>query len=131
MTGTQQAKLIPAPKAPTVDALGEAGDRYVAALAVRVFVHAADRADPIDVVLVPGDRFEAIMTALRLRHLAFHPRTRAFVPNCMKAAGWTRHVDLHWAHLDSYSDEMPEVTAIADAITASARGAHEVSWGLA
>lgn len=113
---------IALPVPATGTALGDAGDDYVASLSVGILV------DGVPLDALDGDTFEAIMTATRLRHLAFHPRTRAFVPGEMKAASLHAAIERHWSSIDAHASELPDLTRIADIVAKSIRTATTVAW---
>ena len=112
---------MPLPVPPAGTGIGEAGDAYVASLDIGFFV---DDAAPI---VVDGTVFEEIMSAIRLRHLVFHPRTRSFLVGSMKASSFVAAVDRYWASIDSFG---PRAAEIADTLATAARadGAQTVSW---
>lgn len=106
----------------TGTALGDAGDAYVASLQIDL------RVDGRSIATVDGTAFEAIMSALRLRHLCFHPRTRAFKPGSMGAWAMAQSIDRHWASIDSHASEIDGIRETADAMLAACRGAETAAW---
>ena len=103
-------------------AISDEGDAYVDSLAISV---AIDGKPP---VVLTGTAFEAIMTALRLRHLCFHPRTRAFTAGSMKAPNLVAAIDRHWSSIDGAAYEIDGLRESADTIRTMALGAVEASW---
>lgn len=103
-------------------ALGDAGDAYVASLQIDL------RVDGKAVATIDGTTFEAIMSALRLRHLCFHPRTRAFQPNSMGAWAMAQSIERHWSSIDSYGDEIADIRDTADMVLTSCRAGGTVAW---
>ena len=118
---TQPSRMaLPVP--PVGTALGDAGDAYVASLQVEILV------DGRVLVTVDGTAFEEIVSAIRLRHLAFHPRNRGLLSNRMKAASFCAAIDRHWSSVDSYG---PRTAGIADTVATAARTADFVGWAQA
>jgi len=115
---TRMALPVPA----TGTALGQPGDDYVASLIVGITVDGA----PLDVI--DGPTFEAILSATRLRHLGFHPRTRAFIPGEMKAPSLHAAIERHWSSIDAHAAELPDLPRIADIVAKSIRTATTVAW---
>ena len=117
-TPTRIALPVPAPGT----ALGDAGDAYVASLQIGILVDGA----PLD--MLEGPAFEAIMSACRLRHLGFHPRTRGFVEGEIMAASLHRAIERHWASIDAHAAEMPDLPRIADVLARSIATATTIAW---
>lgn len=105
-------------------ALGEDGDAYIASLAVGILI------DGKSAMTVSGPTFETIMMCLRLRHLAFSPRTRSLIPGSMKAPSFASYVDRYWSALDSSAEETA-LTETADSLATLARDAETISWSQA
>ena len=111
---------LPVPAVGT--AIGEAGDAYVASLQIQISV------DGQPLLTMSGMAFEWFMLSMRLRHLAFHPRSRAFVPGEMKAPSMTRHIGRDWASIDSSASEVEGLIDTARTIETACRDAVTVSW---
>lgn len=103
-------------------AIGDEGDAYVASLAITVSV------DGQPVGTLPGDVFEAIVTSMRVRHLAFHPRTRAFTAGSMKAPALVAAIDRNWSSIDGFAIEVDGLREAAQALRDAANGKSGVSW---
>lgn len=110
------------PVPPIGHAIGCEGDAYIASLLIELTVD-GERMEPID-----GATFEAMMTAARLRHLCFHPRTRAFIPNEMKAPILARLFERHWSSIDSLSSDLECIVACTDRTIERAKGGTLISW---
>jgi hypothetical protein len=106
-------------------ALGPAGDAYVASLQVALKV------DGQPVGILDGPRFETLMLALRLRHLAFHARTRALIPGQVPAATLDAAIARYWAALDAHAVDTPGLLATAEALELAVRGAGVLTWAQA
>lgn len=111
---------LPVPAVGT--AIGEAGDAYVDSLGIQISV------DGRPLTVMGGTAFEWFMLSLKLRHLSFHPRTRAFMPGEMKAPAMTRTIGQNWSSLDSASTEIKGLLDTAAGIENACRDAAIVSW---
>lgn len=102
-------------------AISDEGDAYVASLMIEINV------DSTHTLTVDGTSFEMIMSAIRLRHLAFAPRTRALVAGEMKAASFTAAISRHWSSIDSMAEE-PRLLEVAGTLETFTRDASAISW---
>lgn len=93
-------------------AIGEAGDAYVESLRVAIEV------DGQAVATVTGT----------MRHIAFHPRTRALIGGSMKAPSFAAAVDRHWSSIDSTGFAVAGLTETADTMATHARTGTTISW---
>lgn len=104
-------------------ALTEKGDEYVASLLVEIVI------DGQVALTVTGTAFEEIMSAVRLRHLAFHPRMRALMEGHIKAPSLVAAIERHWSAIDSHGDA--QLNETADTIVTLARAVESVTWNQA
>lgn len=111
---------LPVPAVGT--ALGDAGDAYVASLQIQISV------DGRPLAVMGGTAFEMLMLSVRLRHLAFHWRTRAFVAGEMKAPSLAALIGRHWCSIDSSASEAEGLLDAAREIDDACRDASVVSW---
>lgn len=111
---------LPVPAVGT--ALGDAGDAYVASLQIQISV------DGRPFTVMGGTAFEMLMLSIRLRHLSFHPRTRAFVPGEMKAPAMTKAIGRDWSSLDGNATEVEGLLDAARDIENACRDASVVCW---
>lgn len=102
-------------------AISDEGDRYVASLDVRI-------AGEDGSVETTGDMLEELLTAIRLRHLAFHPRTRAMTPYAMKALTLVAAIDRHWSSIDTHDEGAGRLLTFATQVQALARASGIISW---
>jgi len=107
------------PVPPIGTSLGDAGDAYVSSLAIQI------AADGQPVAMITGTIFEELFDAVRLRHLGFHPRTRAFVAGSIPSDHLRAAIERLWASIDSYGDD---VFAAAETISAAAAVSKSVAW---
>ncbi len=105
---------LPIPRVGT--ALSEDGDAYVASLDVVL------RA-PGGTVALDGTTFESLTMAVGLRHLAFHPRSRAAIPGAIPATAMARHIEANWSSVDSHG-----VEGAAERVLAICADGGEVGW---
>ena len=104
-------------------ALTEDGDAYVDSLSIQLSI------DGKPLLTMTGTQFEWLMSSARIRHLAFHPRTRAFVPGEMKAPALTERIERYWSAIDDASSEAGHgLRENADTVATAARSAGMVSW---
>lgn len=108
---------LPVPAAGT--ALGGSGEAYVASLVVKV------EDDNGVTTNTGGDTLEMLLIAMRIRHLAFDPRSFAFRTLSMDAAKFVKLVDANWSSIDASGQE---VIDLADAAVSIAKGANTITF---
>lgn len=102
--------------------IGDEGDAYVSSLLVEITV------DGQVMTRIDGTAFELLVTAARLRHLAFHPRTRAFVPGNMKSRSLAERLERNWSCVDSLSSLHPGLVELAESTIACGRRGMVAAW---
>lgn len=109
-------------QAPIAGSGPDAADAYVASLSVEILI------DGRSIAVIEGERFETIAYALRIGHLAFSPRSRAFKPGSMDCDAFVRRMDLHWSAVDACGREDDRLTGVAEALRAAAAGRNVIAW---
>ena len=79
---------------PVSGLLEEAGDRWMASLTVAIECDGGR-------LEVDALRFEALMLAMRIRHLAVHPRSRDLIAGTMPAVRMSQLIERNWSSIDS------------------------------
>lgn len=80
--------------------------------------------------IVSLETFESLMTAIELRHLAFHARSGTLIEGSMNGEKMKRRINLRWSGVDSFSTRDPEVKVLAENIIQMAYSHTNIEWKL-
>jgi hypothetical protein len=80
--------------------------------------------------VVSLETFESLMTAIELRHLAFHARSGTLIEGSMNGEKMKRRINLKWSGVDSFSREDPQVKILAENIIQMAYSHSNIEWKL-
>ena len=119
---TNQPVRMALPVPPTGTALNGSGEAYIASLSIYV----ESGADNANVGTgTKGDILEALLLAVNLRHLAFHPRTFAFNAFGMDGPKLAGILERNWSSIDAAG---PEVVDLADILIVFGKRSTTISF---
>ena len=87
--------MVPAMTKPEADLMGEAGDRWMESLSVTLSTESKS-------LVIKGSEFENLATALGIRHLCLHPRTRDIIPGSIPVMKMKQMLDQRWSAIESH-----------------------------
>ncbi|MFZ3482163.1 hypothetical protein [Sphingomonas sp. 3-13AW] len=97
--------------------LEEAGDQWMRSLRVSVSCESTR-------LEIDGAKFEALMLAMQIRHLAVHPRSRDIIPGSMPASRFSARVDNYWSSIEAH-----DLCDVALQVQSICRGG-DIDWRL-
>lgn len=120
MAQSLKTMALPVPFVGT--ALDGSGEAYIASLQI----HAECSEDnPGMSTVIKGDVLEALLMAVNLRHLAFHPRTFAFNAFSMDGPKFADILERKWSSVDAAG---PEVVDLGDILVVFGKNAKTISF---